>query len=70
MQRVAFSSSADAISWAAPVELFPHVSDAGTIAEPWIEIDDKLYAFASLGAETLDPDDVRSCCVDLLIMSF
>ena len=43
--------------WSAPAELFPSVSKAGTLAEPWTEINGALYAFASLGADLLDPND-------------
>ena len=39
------------------MQLFPAVSAAGILAEPFAIIDGRLYAFASLGASFLDPKD-------------
>lgn len=53
-----------------PVQLFPAVSAAGVLAEPFAVVEGRLYAFASLGASFLDPEDnhnyllARSVSVD------
>jgi hypothetical protein len=56
-QRVIFSTSTNAVAWSRPLQLFPAVSAAGILAEPFAIIDGRLYAFASLGASFLDPKD-------------
>ena len=52
-----FATSTDAVAWSTPVQLFPAVSSAGILAEPFTVITGRLYAFASLGASFLDPED-------------
>ena len=52
-----FTISTDAVVWSTPLQLFPAVSAAGILAEPFAIIGGRLYAFASLGASFLDPKD-------------
>eukprot|EP01052_Picozoa_sp_SAG31_P054322 SAG31_NODE_14394_length_809_cov_1.502817_1_plen_148_part_00 len=56
-QRVIFATSTDAVAWSTPAQLFPAISSAGILSEPFSVIEGRLYAFASLGASYLDPED-------------